>query len=129
MFGIGFLEIAVIVVFALIFVGPKRIPEVARQIGKFFVQFRRITNEVRSSVETVIHQAEEEVRREQREALQALLTAPKINEDLKDQIDTTTPDHLPTSIPYQHDAHVDLDVTDSPNENLNGNEKVGATEK
>lgn len=58
MFSIGFFEVCVIAVGILIFVGPKRLPELMRQAGRFFVQARRMTNEVRSGMETVIQDAE-----------------------------------------------------------------------
>jgi len=74
MFGIGFSEILLIAVVALVFVGPKRLPELAKQFGKFFVQMRRMTNEVRSTIETAIHDAELEVDREEREKLKKLLS-------------------------------------------------------
>ena len=46
MFGIGMPELVVIMVVALIVLGPKRLPEVARQIGKAVAEFRRQSNEV-----------------------------------------------------------------------------------
>lgn len=73
MFGIGFFELLVIAVFALIFVGPKKLPDVMRQAGKFFVQIRRTTNDVRSTFEQVVRDAEEELRREEIAQMRALI--------------------------------------------------------
>ena len=39
-------ELVVILVVALIVLGPKRLPEVARQIGRAVAEFRRQSNEV-----------------------------------------------------------------------------------
>lgn len=64
MFGLGISEIIVIVVAALIFVGPKQLPEFIKSAGKLFVQVRRAANEVKSTVDGVIREAEEEVRKE-----------------------------------------------------------------
>jgi len=64
MFGLGISEIIVIVVAALIFVGPKQLPEFIKSAGKLFVQIRRAANEVKSTVDGVIREAEEEVRKE-----------------------------------------------------------------
>ncbi len=64
MFGLGISEIIVIVVAALIFVGPKQLPEFIKSAGKLFVQARRAANEVKSTVDGVIREAEEEVRKE-----------------------------------------------------------------
>ncbi|SRR6266511_1875541 len=51
MFNIGPMELIVILLVALLVVGPKRLPEVGRSIGKALREFRRTTEEVRSSFE------------------------------------------------------------------------------
>ncbi len=44
MFGIGTPELLVILVVALVVVGPKRLPEVARALGKGLAELRRATS-------------------------------------------------------------------------------------
>jgi Tat protein translocase TatB subunit len=73
MFGIGFFELVLIAAVALIFVGPQKLPEVMKQAGRFFVQMRRAANEVKSTFDGVIRQAEDEIRREEADAMRALL--------------------------------------------------------
>ncbi len=51
MFNIGSGELALIAVVALLVLGPRRLPELARGIGKFMREFRRQTDEVRGVVE------------------------------------------------------------------------------
>jgi Tat protein translocase TatB subunit len=61
MFGIGFIELCVIGLFAVIFVGPKKLPEMMKQFGKFFVHARRMTSEVKQTFDQVIRDAEQEM--------------------------------------------------------------------
>jgi sec-independent protein translocase protein TatB len=51
-FGIGMQEIALICVIALIVVGPKKLPEIARALGKGYGEFRRAFDEMKRNVET-----------------------------------------------------------------------------
>lgn len=50
MFGIGFQELLLIMVVALIVLGPQRLPEVARALGKFYREIKSSVDEVKSSV-------------------------------------------------------------------------------
>jgi sec-independent protein translocase protein TatA len=47
MFGIGMTELIVIFVIGLVVLGPKRLPELARSLGKSLAEFRRASNEMR----------------------------------------------------------------------------------
>lgn len=47
MFDIGFLEILVIMVIALLVIGPERMPEVARKIGSFMGKMKRFVNSMK----------------------------------------------------------------------------------
>ena len=61
MFGIGLPEMIVIVVVALIFIGPKNLPEVLRSVGRGLVQLKRATNEVRTTVQDEMDQIERDI--------------------------------------------------------------------
>lgn len=50
MFGIGPMELIVIVVVALLIFGPQRLPEFARTLGKGLAEFRRASNELRQTL-------------------------------------------------------------------------------
>ena len=47
MFNIGMPELIVIFAIALIVLGPKRLPELARSLGKGIAEFRRASNDLR----------------------------------------------------------------------------------
>jgi sec-independent protein translocase protein TatA len=50
MFNIGPLELMVILLLALVVVGPSRLPEVGRSIGKGLRELRKVQDEVRDSI-------------------------------------------------------------------------------
>lgn len=50
MFGIGPMELVLILVVALLVLGPKRMPELARTLGRGLGEFRRASNDLRQSL-------------------------------------------------------------------------------
>lgn len=61
MFNLGAGEIAVILIVALLLLGPDKLPELARGIGKFVREFRRQTDDVRGLVEREFYKMDQEV--------------------------------------------------------------------
>ena len=51
MFGIGGWEMLLIGVVALLVFGPKRLPELARTMGKGLAEFRRASSDLRRSID------------------------------------------------------------------------------
>ena len=47
---------------ALILFGPKKLPEIGRQIGRFMNEFRRASNEFRSQIETEINSLQTDIK-------------------------------------------------------------------
>lgn len=64
MFNIGFTEMLVIAALALIFIGPKQLPEIARTLGRLLNDLKRststFTDELKSQVD---YDFEEELRK------------------------------------------------------------------
>lgn len=97
MFGIGFYELLVVAVVALVFVGPKRLPELMQKAGKFFVQARRMTTDVRSTIDSVIRDAEKELHQEELEKVKKMLEDAKNKtlEETKNVLETEAIEHPP----------------------------------
>ncbi len=55
MFDIGFQEILLIGVLALLVFGPSKLPELGRMFGRAMREFRRASDEFRTTVETNLH--------------------------------------------------------------------------
>jgi Tat protein translocase TatB subunit len=59
MFGIGMPELVLILAVALIVLGPRRLPEIARALGKGLAEFRRATDELKDEFRQIERDVEE----------------------------------------------------------------------
>ena len=73
MLHIGPAEIFVVLALALVFLGPRRLPEVAKQVGRFMGEIRRTSDELRRTLDDEVREEDREKRRrefaERRQAL------------------------------------------------------------
>ena len=107
MFGIGMMEFLVVAVAVLVFVGPQKMPQLMRQMGRFFVHMCCTATEVRSTFDGVVCDAEAEIRREEFDKIK------KVMDDARQSIESPVaaeeyrPDHQhgPESIEHHHDPH------------------------
>jgi len=61
---------------ALIIFGPKKLPEIGRQIGKLMVEFRRASNEFKMQIEEELRASEEAERQKEISARTTMLPTP-----------------------------------------------------
>ena len=59
MFGIGMPELLLILGLALIVLGPKKLPELAKALGKGLSEFRRATDELKDEFRKMEHEVED----------------------------------------------------------------------
>jgi sec-independent protein translocase protein TatA len=59
MFGIGMPELLLILGLALIVLGPKKLPELAKALGKGLAEFRRATDELKSEFRQMEREVDE----------------------------------------------------------------------
>lgn len=65
MFGIGSTELIVILIVALIVIGPAKLPEMARSLGKALGEFRRVSTDVKRTIEMEADQEEQRLKTEE----------------------------------------------------------------
>jgi sec-independent protein translocase protein TatB len=89
MFDVGASEFLLIVVVAIVVIGPKDLPMALRTAGRWIAKIRRVSGHFRSGIETMIREAElEEMERKWREQNEAIM-----------QEHPATPDDPATPIP------------------------------
>jgi len=59
MFGIGMPELLLILGLALIVLGPKKLPELAKALGKGLLEFRRATDELKDEFRKMEYEVED----------------------------------------------------------------------
>ncbi|SMC19978.1 sec-independent protein translocase protein TatB [Desulfacinum hydrothermale DSM 13146] len=79
MFGIGFPELLLILAIALIVVGPNKLPDLARALGRGLAEFRKATNEIKQTFDQdeTVQELKKEFRTAQTHMSLERLTAPE----------------------------------------------------
>lgn len=105
MFDIGFSELLVIGIVALIVLGPERLPKVARTAGHLFGRMQRYVSQVKSEIEREMHN--EEIMKTLKETRAAVTGA---GEELAKQVTETeqairsAAEALPPSLEFVEEA-------------------------
>jgi len=88
MFGFDWSELMIIVVVALVVLGPKDLPRALYQVGKWMRHARRITSEFQRHVDDIVRQAElEEVRKTVQDATKSLDVRGQVAEHVNTVLD------------------------------------------
>ncbi len=91
MFGVGFQEILLILLIALIFFGPSKLPELAKSLGKGFAEFKKAADEVKRNFQEAV--SEEELKEEIKEISEI---QKKVKEELYASLEDTTSSEEPS---------------------------------
>lgn len=81
---IGFSEIIIIFVVALIVIGPDKLPAYARKLGEALREFRNVSNDLTKDLKETVIEPLEEAQKPIKEALQPMT---EVTDDIKKNID------------------------------------------
>ena len=84
--SIGMPELVIIMAIALIIFGPRKLPELGRSLGKSLGEFRRASNELKSTLEEEIRIEEQKEQRTKTETQQSAIS---VAEDAAPTLPTT----------------------------------------
>jgi sec-independent protein translocase protein TatB len=89
--NLGMADSLILMVMALVVFGPRRLPQIGRQIGKLMYEFRKASNDFKYQMEEELRNAEEADRRKKEEERlkQIALTVPATT-DLTQPVETVT---------------------------------------
>jgi sec-independent protein translocase protein TatA len=105
MLSLGWQEMALIFIAALVLFGPKKLPELGRTIGKAITEFRRASNELKSTFDREMQTIERE-----NESLRA--TTQKYLDEIQSDA-TETAHYASPSDSYDHSSYYDSAYYDS----------------
>lgn len=97
--NLGFSETAFLVLLGLLLFGPKKLPEIGRQIGRWMAEFKRASAEFQNQLSDEVRQLEREV-----EAVQQILPPLNITARVESFLESTVNDGNPARHPSPEPA-------------------------
>ena len=79
--SIGMPEMLVILVIALIIFGPRKLPELGKSLGRSLAEFKRASNDLKSTLEEEIKIEEQQAKRAESTPIPPAPVAPPVPED------------------------------------------------
>ncbi|MDR3799343.1 MAG: twin-arginine translocase TatA/TatE family subunit [Terracidiphilus sp.] len=107
--NLGMADTLILMVLALVVFGPRRLPQIGRQIGKLMYEFRKASNDFKFQMEEELRQSEEADRRQKEEAerqralaasppaQQLDVSAPKLDQPAESAAESAAPATLETA--------------------------------
>jgi sec-independent protein translocase protein TatB len=121
MFGIGMPEMLVLLAVALIVFGPKKLPELAKSLGRALGEFKRATSDLKDSIET--QTGTDEIRR----------SLDEVKEDIQSQIDSAgsipNPSEPPSKQKAETPSQEPLDQVKAAFDEMNNDEGESESQK
>lgn len=95
---LGMTDSLILMVMALVVFGPRRLPQIGRQIGKLMYEFRKASNDFKFQMEEELRNAEEADRRKKEEERQRALATQTASEQAS--VSADPPAAKPVESPY-----------------------------
>ncbi len=114
--NLGMADSLILMVMALVVFGPRRLPQIGRQIGKLMYEFRKASNDFKFQMEEELRLAEDAERRKKEEERQrAAALAPSVHPAIS--VSADAPAQIPADVPVQTiEAQADIGAIDPPAE-------------
>jgi TatA/E family protein of Tat protein translocase len=90
--NLGFSELIVIFIIALLVFGPKKLPELGKSLGKGLREFKRATEDLKSNWDEQMREAERSIQDTKAEIKSSVVDAPSVVEAPEHTVTATEPE-------------------------------------